>query len=211
MAGYDGWSMSNNARDAYAAGEMPASRIAAATGLTTTEVRRLSSPSSWHHTSSKFNCTDFFTLDEVLEAANEERHGFNLSRRPKLRKNLIECVQRLRQENRLFREGERQRLRQAATELLRVVKAQLPALPPAPPDVVRFKLYDLQYQRMNYMDEFRRQRDRVGGERINRTLLACGVKLRSGGRLRRQIERAVRREFNATFPTRGLDERGIWN
>ena len=200
MAGYDGWSMSNNARDAYASGEMPASKIAATTGLTTAEVRDLSSPSSWHHTSKKFNMTDFYTLDEVLEKANEERHGLsNLNRRPKLRNNLIQCVRRLRREASLYREGERLRLRQAAARLVQVLGPQLPALPPAPTDVVNFKLWGLRYQREARMDEFRRQRDRVGGDRIHWVLLACGVKLRSGGRLRREIERTIRREFNATF------------
>ena len=200
MAGYDGWSMSNNARDAYAYGEMPASRVASATGLTTAEVRRLCNPTSWHHTSSKFNRTDFYTLDEVIEIANEERHTFaNLHRRPKLRNNLIQCVQRLRREKSLFREGERRRLREAADRLIQVLGPQLPALPAAPSDVVNFKLWGLRLQRETRMDEFRRQRDRVGGERINLTLLACGVKLRSGGRLRREIERTIRREFNATF------------
>lgn len=66
MAGYDNFSMSNNARAAYASGEAPFSKLPA-------RIRRLGrqtleyyvKPSSYHHTSAKYNCTDFYRIEEV--------------------------------------------------------------------------------------------------------------------------------------------------
>ncbi len=97
MAGYDGYSMSNNARSAYACGEKPLSK------WTKTEileaVREIAEEnelnidfdlfskisakilkseflekSSWHHTSKFYNCTDFYSIDEekVINLTNSE-------------------------------------------------------------------------------------------------------------------------------------------
>jgi hypothetical protein len=86
MAGYDGYSMSNNARTAYATGEMPKSKWSKAAILAA--VQNAYSPdmrfdlaalakvplaglrdlvlvqSSWHHTSSHYNRTDFYAVNE---------------------------------------------------------------------------------------------------------------------------------------------------
>lgn len=82
MAGYYGFSMSNNAMDAYENGEMPLSKwskkaILAAVRDAAPDALPLLSRcplavlrahclrrSSWHHTSSHYNKTDFFALDE---------------------------------------------------------------------------------------------------------------------------------------------------
>lgn len=87
MAGYDGYSMSNNATHAYACGEKPLSKwtraeILDAIGeiaeenelnfnldlLKKVSLSALKSElllnSSWHHTSKFYNCTDFYSLDE---------------------------------------------------------------------------------------------------------------------------------------------------
>lgn len=87
MAGYDGYSMSNNARSAYAYGEKPISRwtkaeimeaikeIAESNELNfdfgllkKVSVKVLKSEfltkTSWHHTSKFYNCTNFYSIDE---------------------------------------------------------------------------------------------------------------------------------------------------
>lgn len=67
MAGYDHYSMSHNARAAYAAGEVPFSKLPAKIRrLGRDKLSRYVRPSSWHHTSCKYNRTDFWRLAEVL-------------------------------------------------------------------------------------------------------------------------------------------------
>jgi len=83
MAGYDGFSMSNNARLAYEAGEKPKSKwtkdaiilelkragvdpvqIAVVRRFPASVLKEIGlSRSSWHHTSSRYNRTDFYTVD----------------------------------------------------------------------------------------------------------------------------------------------------
>ncbi len=84
MAGYNGWSMSNNAVDAYENGEMPLSKWNKAAILDAIEYEDLELKcsldkistlplailkstflkyTSWHHTSKFYNCTDFYSLD----------------------------------------------------------------------------------------------------------------------------------------------------
>lgn len=78
--GYDGYSMSNNARDAYANGEMPLSRWKKETLLEMlseinpevdfgklnldTLKKQMLTRSSWHHTSKHYNQTDFYSINE---------------------------------------------------------------------------------------------------------------------------------------------------
>lgn len=80
MAGYDGFSMSNNAREAYRQGKAPLSKwtkymILAQLREEYPELypvakqcrfeflrERLLYSIEWHHTSSKYNCTDFYEL-----------------------------------------------------------------------------------------------------------------------------------------------------
>lgn len=84
MSGYFNFSMSNNARAAYADGEKPrsawtkcailseldAETAARLSQLTAGELRaRVLSPRGWHHTSSRYNRTDFFAVD--TEKADE--------------------------------------------------------------------------------------------------------------------------------------------
>lgn len=84
MAGYDGFAMSNNARAAYADGEKPLSKWTKAEilaqlspeaaerlkPLTVAELRdSVLVWTSWHHTSSKYNRTDFYSVDS--EKADE--------------------------------------------------------------------------------------------------------------------------------------------
>lgn len=78
MAGYNGYSMSNNAARAYDDGMMPLSKWTKAeilercgekaeilSALTVAELRKeLLCYSEWHHTSNHFNRTDFFAVDE---------------------------------------------------------------------------------------------------------------------------------------------------
>lgn len=85
MAGYNGWSMSNNAVAAYENGEKPLSKWTKTDILETVEnqevklkcsmekLRKLPAKvlkevcltySSWHHTSNHYNETDFYSLDE---------------------------------------------------------------------------------------------------------------------------------------------------
>lgn len=84
MAGYSGWSMSNNAVDAYSNGEKPLSKWTKADIFDTIEEQEIELKcsmekfkklpvkvlkevclrySSWHHTSNHYNQTDFYSLD----------------------------------------------------------------------------------------------------------------------------------------------------
>lgn len=65
MSGYDGFSMSHNARAARRCGRMPASALAAEIGhgATAAGVRAVLTSGEWHHTSSNFNRTKFYDLD----------------------------------------------------------------------------------------------------------------------------------------------------
>lgn len=78
MAGYRSYSLSNNAVAAYDAGEKPKSKWTKRTilslcgekadmlaALTVDELRKmLLKYSGWHHTSCRYNCTEFFAFSE---------------------------------------------------------------------------------------------------------------------------------------------------
>lgn len=102
MAGYHGYSMSNNAVTAYANGEMPKSkwtktailselrdqttpdRLALLKGKTVAELRELAlKRSSWHHTSSHYNRTDFYVVDTVHinSVSIQSLAGYSLSKK----------------------------------------------------------------------------------------------------------------------------------
>lgn len=82
MAGYNNYSMSNNALDAYDNGQLPISKFVSflkktygLKGLTAADVKVAGiSPSSWHHTSCKFNRTNFYSTEleghEVVDLFN---------------------------------------------------------------------------------------------------------------------------------------------
>ncbi|MDE2098383.1 MAG: hypothetical protein KGL39_14105 [Patescibacteria group bacterium] len=72
MAGYDGFSKSNNAVAAEAAGKMTASRLAKVLGCSTAAIKEVLSRSEWHHTSSWYNCTDYYDEPILISIAREE-------------------------------------------------------------------------------------------------------------------------------------------
>ena len=94
MAGYNGWSMSNNAVQAYEDGEKPLSKwtkktlvyeLADALDAEPEEVAEALKPytvkevkdkcltySSWHHTSSRYNRTAFYELDDFEDLMDLE-------------------------------------------------------------------------------------------------------------------------------------------
>ena len=81
MTGYaNDYSMSNRAKQAYAGGEKPLSKISAqdisGLGLTLKEAKLLAAAgiwkrSSWHHTSSKFNKTNFYDVQDLAGLVDE--------------------------------------------------------------------------------------------------------------------------------------------
>lgn len=99
MAGYSGYSMSNNAVDAYESGEKPRSKWTKAAILNAIEAEILNGTlslqcnieklkqaplsflrtkvlqyASWHHTSKYFNGTDFYSLDiDYLASLTDKR------------------------------------------------------------------------------------------------------------------------------------------
>lgn len=64
MSGYIGHSMSRNAASAYGRGLLPASKIGH--GIPAKLVKKHCRSAEWHHTSSKFNSTEFYDLEMVL-------------------------------------------------------------------------------------------------------------------------------------------------
>ncbi len=72
MAGYYNYSMSNNAVLAYKKGLLPASKIP---GVPASLVKPFCQPTEWHHTSSKYNRTDFYNPDEVRAIFGLQSHG----------------------------------------------------------------------------------------------------------------------------------------
>lgn len=63
MAGYSGFSMSNNAVEAYGSGLLPASKIK---GIPAPLIKKYCWAGEWHHSSKNFNRVDFFDPAEVL-------------------------------------------------------------------------------------------------------------------------------------------------
>lgn len=75
MAGYAGFSMSNNAVDAYERGIAPASKVAKPKGVTSKTVKLLVDPEEWHHTSKKYNRTDFYCPEAIRVAFDPDPTG----------------------------------------------------------------------------------------------------------------------------------------
>jgi len=71
MAGYDGFSKSNNAREAECQGYFPASVLAKKLGVSAVAIKALLTPGEWHHTSSWYNATDYYYLPEAHEKIEE--------------------------------------------------------------------------------------------------------------------------------------------
>lgn len=112
MAGYNGYSMSNNATSAYSDGEKPLSKfnkqdvaftkelvrihLGIEVNLTVKELKEFLKEcgrSSWHHTSSKFNCTDFYDIVYSLTDGGESTY-FVLDKDNKIEfnENVKECM-----------------------------------------------------------------------------------------------------------------------
>ena len=73
MAGYDGFSKSNNAIAAEENGLYPASVLARRLKVKTAAVRALLSPEEWHHTSKRYNRTDYYSTEGAVEILDELR------------------------------------------------------------------------------------------------------------------------------------------
>ncbi len=67
MAGYSDYSESNSSIEAKSEGRFPGSILAKRLGVKTGAVKALLIPCEWHHTSSRFNKTDFYDESEALE------------------------------------------------------------------------------------------------------------------------------------------------
>lgn len=115
MAGYNGFSMSNNAVAAYADGEMPLSKWTKAAILEAifenceiaeekaNLLRKMIAKelkgaflhlSSWHHTSKFYNCTNFYSLDfEAVEKMTAEEIKNIISNRKKAARRSAEEIQ----------------------------------------------------------------------------------------------------------------------
>jgi hypothetical protein len=112
MAGYNGYAMSNNAVSAYENGEKPISKwtkaemlyelkdanaeiYEAAKKLTAAEMRFLFLKwSSWHHTSSRYNRTEFymFNYSDAEKVTNEQIATIIANREPKQPKEKIKTI-----------------------------------------------------------------------------------------------------------------------
>ena len=78
MAGYDGFSKSNNAIDAEDRGLMNASSVAKRIGVTAAIVKKHCQHDEWHHTSSHYNKTeyyDFDNIDDITIKTMQEEHN----------------------------------------------------------------------------------------------------------------------------------------
>lgn len=115
MAGYNGYSMSNNAVAAYASGEKPLTKwtksvileeieentniseekFATLGKMTSKELKdAFLFASSWHHTSKFYNCTDFFSLDfEKIEEITIDEVKEIIANRPKKAKRSAEEIE----------------------------------------------------------------------------------------------------------------------
>ena len=111
--GYDGYSMSNNAKEAYESGERPLSRwnktlvieeIAKENGVSPEDVS-LKMPyqyylekTSWHHTSSKYNKTDFYSVvynDEDVSFSQKAIDKINNDKKTEIKRWLEDAEKRL--------------------------------------------------------------------------------------------------------------------
>jgi|GEM_PF-4536273 len=73
MAGYNGYSKSNNAIGAENDGRFPASKIASMLKVKAGAVKELLSAVEWHHTSKFYNITMYYSLENAEERIEELR------------------------------------------------------------------------------------------------------------------------------------------
>lgn len=93
MAGYDDFSKSNNAIEAENNGRFPASVIAKKIGVKTAAIKALMIPSEWHHTSSYYNKTSYYSLEEAVEKLDELKKWVNLDKSYKLTNCIVEWLE----------------------------------------------------------------------------------------------------------------------
>jgi hypothetical protein len=73
MAGYCGFSKSNNAVAAEESGRYPATTLGKLLGVKPKAIKALMTASEWHHTSSRYNKTDYYDAEEAQERLAELR------------------------------------------------------------------------------------------------------------------------------------------
>ena len=66
MAGYSGFSKSNNAVEAELSGLFPASVLAKKIGVSTAAIKALLEVAEWHHTSSYYNKTYYYDIEDAM-------------------------------------------------------------------------------------------------------------------------------------------------
>lgn len=71
MAGYAGFSKSNNAVEAENSGRFPASVLAKKLKVNVEAIKALLYPSEWHHTAKFYNRTDYYDIEDALEIIEE--------------------------------------------------------------------------------------------------------------------------------------------
>lgn len=74
MAGYCGFSKSNNAIDAERGGKMTATQLGRAIGCSSRAIKALLSTGEWHHTSGWYNKTPYYWQPALLAAVGNQ-HG----------------------------------------------------------------------------------------------------------------------------------------
>lgn len=72
MAGYSGFSKSNNAIAAEEQeGKFPATTLARMLGVSVQAIKELLQPSAWHHTSKMYNKTDYYSMEDAEEIIDQ--------------------------------------------------------------------------------------------------------------------------------------------
>lgn len=112
MAGYSGYSMSNNAIKAYDEGKLPLSKITRKTldkfNISISvemfkwicQHKRIICPCEWHHTSKHYNETNFYDLVEAakilkginLSVIEKEYRAWKAAQKPKEKDNIVYCA-----------------------------------------------------------------------------------------------------------------------
>ena len=74
MAGYDGYSKSNNAIAAEADGRFPATKLAKRLKCSSAAIKRHLKTTEYHHTSSRYNSTDYYDEPVLIALADGVDH-----------------------------------------------------------------------------------------------------------------------------------------
>lgn len=71
MAGYCGFSKSNNAVAAEFEGKYSATEAARLLGVSAAAIKAILRPCEWHHTGSHYRKTDYYDISEILDESEE--------------------------------------------------------------------------------------------------------------------------------------------